>query len=475
MLEFIGYNYNNQYSRSSAGRYTGGNSSEDRFEQFYSDQHSINNSQLLNSSSVSLPYYNQHQQHLSWSEAGMISATANSNSRFHHTSKRDYDYSSPFINTATSTNINTPSSVRSSVPTFMFDDLEFYSGDYQPNFSHLKFHQQQHCHTTPAFVQDALMPPTADMLSTYVGSPTLFGQQIYHCHYHNHHISGLPSDSEYVSHQPQEQSTFMDESVAYNTDGYPKLSTQMAFNDENENYRRQNNQSASTAMSISAGTAGGRASLTSISSSISSTSGCSSAESASSFAPGTEFPFSSSLYFTHPSPHDILVENPMNFGETGTTPVKHFRHRSACSAASPSLFSISPCGGSSASCSSLCDDMTNAEKRSTTDGVKPAKKSSRVPRRRASLVTAYAAHQLSTIHAPTNPLMLDVLLPPDICAKVFCPPSAINPQNYMRSSRKTRMELNQKRVHYCKEPGNYKYCIACKVSEILCVSVINSF
>ncbi|KAI1719880.1 zinc-finger double domain-containing protein [Ditylenchus destructor] len=47
----------------------------------------------------------------------------------------------------------------------------------------------------------------------------------------------------------------------------------------------------------------------------------------------------------------------------------------------------------------------------------------------------------------------NVLLPPEICAKVFCPPSAVNPQGHTRTPRRSRMELSHKRVHYCNQPG----------------------
>uniref|UniRef100_A0A915E2S1 C2H2-type domain-containing protein n=1 Tax=Ditylenchus dipsaci TaxID=166011 RepID=A0A915E2S1_9BILA len=54
----------------------------------------------------------------------------------------------------------------------------------------------------------------------------------------------------------------------------------------------------------------------------------------------------------------------------------------------------------------------------------------------------------------------EVLLPPEICAKVFCPPSAINPSSHMRTPRRSRLELNHKRVHHCREAGEKPYsCI----------------
>ena len=45
------------------------------------------------------------------------------------------------------------------------------------------------------------------------------------------------------------------------------------------------------------------------------------------------------------------------------------------------------------------------------------------------------------------------LLPPEIAAKVFCPPSALNPSGHQRTPRRNKYELNAKRVHYCTEPG----------------------
>lgn len=45
------------------------------------------------------------------------------------------------------------------------------------------------------------------------------------------------------------------------------------------------------------------------------------------------------------------------------------------------------------------------------------------------------------------------ILPPEIHAKVFSPPSAINPGSHQRTPRRNKFELNAKRVHYCTEPG----------------------
>jgi len=46
-----------------------------------------------------------------------------------------------------------------------------------------------------------------------------------------------------------------------------------------------------------------------------------------------------------------------------------------------------------------------------------------------------------------------MVLPAEICTKVFCPPSALNPQSHSRTPRRGRNELSSKRVHHCKEPG----------------------
>jgi hypothetical protein len=46
-------------------------------------------------------------------------------------------------------------------------------------------------------------------------------------------------------------------------------------------------------------------------------------------------------------------------------------------------------------------------------------------------------------------------LPPEIAAKVFCPPSALNPSGHQRTPRRNKFELNAKRVHYCTEPGKF--------------------
>lgn len=49
----------------------------------------------------------------------------------------------------------------------------------------------------------------------------------------------------------------------------------------------------------------------------------------------------------------------------------------------------------------------------------------------------------------------NIVLSPEICAKVFYPPSAVNPQKYTRNLRRSRIELSQKRIHQCREPGKY--------------------
>uniref|UniRef100_A0AC34RQ52 C2H2-type domain-containing protein n=1 Tax=Panagrolaimus sp. JU765 TaxID=591449 RepID=A0AC34RQ52_9BILA len=45
------------------------------------------------------------------------------------------------------------------------------------------------------------------------------------------------------------------------------------------------------------------------------------------------------------------------------------------------------------------------------------------------------------------------VLPKHVRDKVFNPPSAANPQNYARSARRNRSELNEKRNHRCDHPG----------------------
>lgn len=49
-----------------------------------------------------------------------------------------------------------------------------------------------------------------------------------------------------------------------------------------------------------------------------------------------------------------------------------------------------------------------------------------------------------------------MVLPAEICTKVFCPPSALNPQSHSRTPRRGRNELSSKRVHHCKEPGTLR-------------------
>lgn len=46
-----------------------------------------------------------------------------------------------------------------------------------------------------------------------------------------------------------------------------------------------------------------------------------------------------------------------------------------------------------------------------------------------------------------------VQLPPEIQAKVFRPPSALNPTGHQRTPRRNKLELSAKRVHHCTEPG----------------------
>ncbi|KAI1697434.1 zinc-finger double domain-containing protein [Ditylenchus destructor] len=46
-----------------------------------------------------------------------------------------------------------------------------------------------------------------------------------------------------------------------------------------------------------------------------------------------------------------------------------------------------------------------------------------------------------------------VVLPAKINAKVFFPPSAVNPKCHTQKPKSTRAELNKKRVHHCDQPG----------------------
>ncbi|KAI6217859.1 hypothetical protein M3Y99_01747200 [Aphelenchoides fujianensis] len=46
-----------------------------------------------------------------------------------------------------------------------------------------------------------------------------------------------------------------------------------------------------------------------------------------------------------------------------------------------------------------------------------------------------------------------VQLPPEICTKVFCPPSAMNPVGHQRTPRRNKLELHEKRQHHCPEPS----------------------
>ncbi|CAD5232193.1 unnamed protein product [Bursaphelenchus xylophilus] len=48
---------------------------------------------------------------------------------------------------------------------------------------------------------------------------------------------------------------------------------------------------------------------------------------------------------------------------------------------------------------------------------------------------------------------MNVQLPPEICAKVFCPPSAVNPNGHHRMPRRNKVELQEKRNHKCNVPG----------------------
>lgn len=47
----------------------------------------------------------------------------------------------------------------------------------------------------------------------------------------------------------------------------------------------------------------------------------------------------------------------------------------------------------------------------------------------------------------------DVFLPPELSAKVFCPPSSLNPNVHQRMPRKSHGTLSSKRIHSCNVPG----------------------
>ncbi|KAF7632635.1 hypothetical protein Mgra_00007940 [Meloidogyne graminicola] len=64
-------------------------------------------------------------------------------------------------------------------------------------------------------------------------------------------------------------------------------------------------------------------------------------------------------------------------------------------------------------------------------------------------------NKLNNISSSPNNIStaLAALLPPDISAKVFYPPSAVNPKSARRMPRKSRQELSHKRVHSCLYPN----------------------
>lgn len=68
----------------------------------------------------------------------------------------------------------------------------------------------------------------------------------------------------------------------------------------------------------------------------------------------------------------------------------------------------------------------------------------------------YSSPGCSTSPSSTSSVSSTVVaskLPPDIAAKVFFPPSALNPSGHQRTPRRNKFELNAKRVHHCTEPG----------------------
>uniref|UniRef100_A0A914DSB8 C2H2-type domain-containing protein n=1 Tax=Acrobeloides nanus TaxID=290746 RepID=A0A914DSB8_9BILA len=70
----------------------------------------------------------------------------------------------------------------------------------------------------------------------------------------------------------------------------------------------------------------------------------------------------------------------------------------------------------------------------------------------ASVSSTSTKFSRSSVSPPLEEGILGIL-PPEICEKVFRPPSAVHPNNYTRTPRRNKMELNEKRVHYCMEPG----------------------
>lgn len=65
--------------------------------------------------------------------------------------------------------------------------------------------------------------------------------------------------------------------------------------------------------------------------------------------------------------------------------------------------------------------------------------------------TTHYKMKIAALNLAESPL--NVILTPEICAKVFYPSSAINLQNHTRNLKQSRIELNQRRIHQCKEPG----------------------
>ncbi|CAD5222827.1 unnamed protein product [Bursaphelenchus okinawaensis] len=59
----------------------------------------------------------------------------------------------------------------------------------------------------------------------------------------------------------------------------------------------------------------------------------------------------------------------------------------------------------------------------------------------------------SSSHSSCSSTLMNVHLPPDICAKVFCPPSAVNPSGHHRMPRRNKVELQEKRNYKCNVLG----------------------
>lgn len=76
--------------------------------------------------------------------------------------------------------------------------------------------------------------------------------------------------------------------------------------------------------------------------------------------------------------------------------------------------------------------------------------------------TTYSSHSSisecsASPSSSASPSQVNVQLPADVCAKVFYPPSAVNPSGHQRMPRRNKVELQNKRVHHCNQPGNLCY------------------